>query len=128
MHSVVDLQVILVYGEKIYLKNHSRINSNIHAITLDSSLIKNTNFIGTSQAGIAGIVYVSINNTVSIDPAHGAKSNEPSWALLPIPATMTQTMHLCTFRSFIYVHLDYLKRNEMMIEFRFYRVMMINFA
>ena len=45
-------------------KNRSRINSNIPAITLDSSLINDTDFIGTSQAGIAGIVFVSINNTI----------------------------------------------------------------
>ena len=36
-----------------------------------------TYFIGTSQAGIAGIVSVSISNTISIDPSHGAKLNEP---------------------------------------------------
>jgi hypothetical protein len=65
----------------------------------DSSLINDTNFIGTSQVGIAGIVSVSINNTISIDPSHGAKPNEPSWTLLPIPPTMTQTMHLWKFRK-----------------------------
>ncbi len=67
--------------------------SYVLAITLDSSLINNTDFIGTSQAGIASIISISINNTISIDPSHGAKPNEPSWTLLPIPPTMTQTMH-----------------------------------
>jgi hypothetical protein len=81
------------------LKIRSRINSNILAITPDSSLINGTNFIGISQAGIAGNVFVSINNTISIDPSHGAKPNEPSWTLLQIPPTMTQTMHLWKFRK-----------------------------
>jgi hypothetical protein len=80
-------------------KFRSRINSNIHAITPDSYVIDYTHFIGTSQADIAGIVSVSINNTISIDPSHGAKPNEPSWTLLPIPPTMTQTMHLRKFRK-----------------------------
>ena len=72
-----------------------------------------TGFIGTSQASIAGIVFVSINNTFSIDTSHDAKPNEPSWPLLSIPPTMTQTMHLWKFRKnrlnmhFIYVQLDY---------------------
>jgi hypothetical protein len=71
----------------------------MHAITPNSSLINDTDFIGTSQAGIAGIVSVSINNTISIDPSHGAKLDEPSWTLLPIPPTMSQTMHLWKFRK-----------------------------
>jgi hypothetical protein len=57
------------------LKKRSRINSNIHAITQDSSLINYKDFIGTSQVGIVGIVSVSINNTICIDPSHGAKPN-----------------------------------------------------
>jgi hypothetical protein len=48
-------------------------------ITLDSSLINDTDFIGTTQVGIAGIVFVSISNTISIDPSHGAQINDPSW-------------------------------------------------
>ena len=80
-------------------KNNSRINNNIPTITLDSSVINNTYFIGTSKVVIAGIVFVSINYTISIDSSHGAKPNEPSWTLLPIPATMTQTMHLWKFRK-----------------------------
>ena len=72
----------------------SRINSNIHAITPNSFLINDTNFIGTNQASIAGIDYVSTNNTISNDPSHGAKLNVPSWTLLPIPPTMTQTIRL----------------------------------
>ncbi len=47
------------------LKNRSRINCNILAITPNSSLINDTDFIGTSQAAIAGIVFVSINKTNS---------------------------------------------------------------
>jgi hypothetical protein len=62
-------------------------------------LINDTDFIGTSQVGIVGIVSVSINNTTSIDPSHDAKPNKPSWTLLPIPPTMTQTMHLWKFRK-----------------------------
>ncbi len=58
-----------------------------------------TDFIGTSQAGIDGIVSVSINNTISIDPSNGAKLNEPSWTLLSIPPTMTQTMNLWKFQK-----------------------------
>ena len=65
----------------------------------DSSLIYDTYFIGTSQTVIAGIVSLSINNTISIDPSHGAKPNEPSWTLFPIPPTTTQTMHLWEFRK-----------------------------
>ncbi len=62
-------------------------------------MINDADFIGTSQVGIACIVFVSINNTISIDPSHGAKLIEPSWTLLPIPPTMTQTMHLWKFRK-----------------------------
>ena len=62
-------------------------------------MINDTYFIGTSQASIAGIVFVSINNKVSIDPSQGAKLNEPSWTLLSIPPTMTQTMHLWNFQK-----------------------------
>ena len=79
------------------IKNRSRINKDIPAITPDSFVI--TDYIRTSQAGIAGIVYVSINNTIYIDPSHGAKLNEPSWTLLSFPPTMTQTMHLWKFRK-----------------------------
>jgi hypothetical protein len=68
-------------------------------ITLDSILTNATDIIGTSQAGIACIVSISINNTISIDPSHGTKLNELSWTLLPIPPTMTQTMHLWKFRK-----------------------------
>jgi hypothetical protein len=112
MHLVVDLRVILVYGEIIFKKIRSRINSNIPAITPDSSLINDTNFIGTSQASIASIVSVSINNTISIDPSHGAKLNKPSWTLLLFPPTMTQTMHSWKFckkhaLAFIFVPKDY---------------------
>jgi hypothetical protein len=53
----------------------------------------------TSHASIVSIVFVSINNTISIDPSHGAKPNELNWTLLPIPPTMTQTMHLWKFRK-----------------------------
>ena len=63
-------------------------------ITLDSFLINDADFIGTSHDGIASILFVSINNTIAIDPSHGAKLNEPSWSLLPITPTMTETMHL----------------------------------
>ena len=56
-------------------------------------------FIGTSQASIACIVDISINNANSIDPSHGAKLNESSWTLMPIPPTMTQTMHLWKCRK-----------------------------
>ncbi len=49
---------------RIWRKNinkfRSRINKNITAITIDSSVINDTNFIGTSQADIACIVSVSI--------------------------------------------------------------------
>ena len=62
-------------------KNRSRINKDIPAIIPDSFAFI-IDYIGTSQAGIAGIVFVSINNTISIDPSHGAKLNEPSWTLL----------------------------------------------
>jgi hypothetical protein len=62
-------------------------------------LINNIDFIGTSEAGIVDIVSVSINNTISIDPSHGEKPNKPSWILLPILPTMTQTMHLWKFRK-----------------------------
>jgi hypothetical protein len=68
-------------------KKRSRINKDFLAITPDSFVI--TDYIGTSQVGIAGIVFVSINNTISIDPSHGAKLNQPSWTLLSIPPTMT---------------------------------------
>ena len=80
-------------------KKRSRINKDIPAITLDSSVINDTYFIGTSQAGIDGIVSASINKTISIDPSHGAKPNEPSWTLLSVPPIMTQTMHLWRFRK-----------------------------
>jgi hypothetical protein len=59
------------------IKKRARINSIIPAITPDSSLINDTYFIGNSQASIDGIVFVSINNTISIDPSNGAKPNEP---------------------------------------------------
>ena len=72
-------------------------NNNIPATSPDSSLINDADFIKTSQAGIAVVVSVSINNTISIFPFHGAKPNESSWTLLPIPPTMTQTMHLWKF-------------------------------
>jgi hypothetical protein len=62
-------------------------------------LINDIDFIGTSQAGITWIVSVSINNTIIIDPSHVAKLNEPSRTLLPIPPTMTQTVHLWKFRK-----------------------------
>ncbi len=68
-------------------------------ITSDSTLTNATDIVGTSQSGIAGIVSISINNTISIDPSHGAKLNEPSWKLLPIPSMMIQTMHLWKFRK-----------------------------
>ena len=59
-------------------KIRTRINTNIPSITPNSSLINDIDFIGTSQASIVGVVFVSINNTISIDPSHGAKPNEPS--------------------------------------------------
>ena len=62
-------------------------------------MINDTDFIGTSQVRIADIVSVCINNTISIDPSHGSKPNEPNWTLLPIPLTMTQTMHLWKIRG-----------------------------
>ncbi len=68
-------------------------------ISPDSTLTNATDIIGTSQAGFAGIVSISINNKISIDPSHGAKLNEPSWKLLPIPPTMTHTIHLWKFRK-----------------------------
>ena len=40
-----------------------------------------------------------MNNTISIDPLNGAKLNKPSWTLLSIPPTLTQTMHLWKFRK-----------------------------
>ena len=58
-------------------------------IAPNSPLISDTYIIGTSQDGITGIVSLSINNTISIGLLIGAKSNEPSWALLPIPPTLT---------------------------------------
>ena len=62
-------------------------------------MLNNTDFIETNHAGITRIVSVSINNSISIDPSHVAKPNEPSWTLLSIPPTMTQTMHLWKFRK-----------------------------
>ena len=44
-------------------------------------MINDKDFIGTSQADIAGIVTLSIKNTISIDPSNGAKPNEPSCTL-----------------------------------------------
>ncbi len=85
-------------------------------LSSDSTLTNATDIIGTSQVGTAGIVSISINNTISIDPSHGAKLNEPSWTLLPSPRTMTQTMHYAFVygsfekirpRRYIYVQLDY---------------------
>ena len=49
-------------------KKRSRINKDIPAITPNSYVINDTNFIGTRQVGIAGIVSVSINNTIFVDP------------------------------------------------------------
>jgi len=62
-------------------------------------LINDTDFIGTSQDGIASIESVSINNITSIDLSHGAKLHELGWTLLPIPPTMTQTIHLWKIRK-----------------------------
>ena len=59
-------------------------------------MINDTDFIGTSKVGIAGIVFVSINNTISIGPSHGAKPNELT---ISIPPTTTQTMHLWKLRK-----------------------------
>ena len=53
----------------------------------------------TSQTGIACIVSLSIKNAIYIDPLINAKLNESSWALLPIPPTLTQTMHLWKFQK-----------------------------
>jgi hypothetical protein len=77
-------------------KIRSQINKDILAITPDSSVINDTDFIGVKLALLVLFLLVSINNTNSIDPSHGAKLNEPSWTL-SIPPTMTQTMHLWTF-------------------------------
>ena len=67
-------------------KCHLQITSNTRVIiTSNLPLISDTNSFGASQAGIAGIVSLSINNTISIDPLNGAQLNEPSWALLSIP-------------------------------------------
>jgi hypothetical protein len=68
-------------------KHRSQINSNIIVITPNSSLINDTDIIGTSEASIADIVSLSINNTISIDPLNGSKLYEPIWAL-------TQTINL----------------------------------
>ncbi len=68
-------------------------------INLNKCLINMTYVISTSQADIASIISLSINNTFSIDIFNSAKLNEPSWALLPIPPTLTQTMHLWKFRK-----------------------------
>ncbi len=67
--------MLFSYMEKYYIYFFPRINKNIHAITIDSSLINDTDFIGTSMAGIASIVSISISNTISIDPSHSAKPN-----------------------------------------------------
>lgn len=54
----------------------------------------------TSQPSIAGTVITSlVDNTNSVDPLYGLQPNEPSWALLPIPPTLMQTMHLWKFRK-----------------------------
>ncbi len=45
-------------------KFRSQIISDIHVITPDSTLTNATDIIGTSQAGIARIVSISINNTI----------------------------------------------------------------
>jgi hypothetical protein len=62
-------------------------------------LINDTDFIGTTHVGIGGIASLSTINTIAIYPSHGAKLNEPSWTILPISLTMTQTMHLWKFRK-----------------------------
>jgi len=77
----------------------SHININILVLTPNTSLTINAINIGTSQVGIAGIVFLTINNKISIDPLNGAKLNEPSWALIQIPPNLTQTMHLWKFKK-----------------------------
>jgi len=68
------------------IKNYrSQINNNIPEIIPSSSLINDTDIIGTSRVDIANTVSLSINKTISIHPLSGAKLNEQSWALLPIP-------------------------------------------
>ena len=101
MHLVVDLSTGYSRIWRNNIKSfRTRINSNIPvAITPDSSLINDTDFIGTSQVGIVGIGSLSINNTICIDSFHGVKPNEPMWTVLPIFPNMTQTMHLWKFRK-----------------------------
>jgi hypothetical protein len=82
------------------IKNYqSQIISNTTVISPNSHVISDTHIIGTSKAGIAGIVSLSIKNTITIDRLNGAKPNEPSWALLPIPPTFKQTINLGKFRK-----------------------------
>jgi hypothetical protein len=63
-------------------------------ITPSTPLIIDINIIGKSQGGIASIVSLSEKKSNSIDSLIIAKLNEKSWALLPIPPILTQTMHL----------------------------------
>jgi hypothetical protein len=91
----------------------SQINSNIPVINPNSPFISDTNAVGISQASIAGIVSLSINNTISIDIVNGAKPNEPSLALLPIPPTFTQ---LCIYGSFKKTSFSVLYRRIYIIE------------
>jgi len=55
---------------------------------------------------------LSIKNTICIGKLNIAKPYEPSWELIPISPTLTQTMHLWKFRKhrlkrLIYAQLDY---------------------
>jgi len=59
----------------------SEINSNIPVIKTNSSLTNDTSIIGTSQADIVGMVFLSMNNAISIDPLNGANLNKPSCTL-----------------------------------------------
>jgi hypothetical protein len=43
-------------------------NSNIRVMTPNSLLMNNTDIIGTSQASIAPIVSLFVNNAISFDP------------------------------------------------------------
>ena len=95
------------------IKNHRfTTNSNNLVMNPNTSSLKDADNIGTIQARIANIVSLYINNKIYIDLLNGANRNGPSWALLPIPPRLIQTMHLYKFRKnklerFMYAQLDY---------------------
>jgi hypothetical protein len=51
------------------------------------------------MALLALSLYLLTIQFLLIHLTYGAKPNEPSWTLLPITPTMTQTMHLWKFRK-----------------------------